>query len=442
MDPTDQFFRKKLVERQYEYKEAYWEDAERLIEQRERHRRRRTLWWWLTGVLLLAGLGAATWRYLGNEDSGHTVPGAFRIDTPPSGRMGPNTTATDWFLEMPAQRAEPENNGRKGNIASGAEQKGGAGGPKTQEEGTAFAGRPGTSLPEKRISTGRTSGHEPPAGTALEEESGMKKMLPAAPSKPGKEPEEAGKGEPVALEPGKGMEINSLALLRGPVQGRPASLGVAPAVSAPPVRLRKRLSWALTGAATLNPSPGKTLLGGTAGLQVSRRVGEKWTLALGGQYRLRGGTFGPSQESRIVAYRFGREEQRYSLQPNRLHYAEASLLAEWPVKRHRFALGLGWSYLLGIEGSLDGTRKEEFASGFGAPGSQDRGWLDEEGCKKQFWTGRAAYCFQIAGRWSLGAEMQYVPGSILQKGRVGEPGTLLLKESGPVIFDLWIKYRL
>lgn len=65
-DPLDDFLKKKLADRQYAFKESYWEAAEQLIEaDRGKKKRKGFLIWWMGGlgtlVILLLGIGVWSW---------------------------------------------------------------------------------------------------------------------------------------------------------------------------------------------------------------------------------------------------------------------------------------------------------------------------------------------------------------------------------------------
>ena len=442
MEPMDQFFRKKIEERQYEYHESYWEEAERMISQRD-GRRRRAFWWWAFGLgLLLISIVAVGWWFLATGNSDKTTIGS----DPSSEPARPKGTPRALFELLPGEPSEGQTglNGREGviptlepTISNGTGPGKGAGQTVSteQKDGSLLkAGGPDVDKIFKNETSIGKPGLKGPVGN-IKEQAALPIRQHTDSTVPAVNPS-------VMLEKGEKMTVERMKSLLGPVDERLMTLGRSPDVREYPIRTRRRLNWEAALAATVNPSGGKSLLGGTAGLRASRQVKESTWLTAGIQYRLRGGSFGPSQGSRQVTYGFGREEQKYDLRPNRLHYAEALFQAEWPVKRHNFALGLGWNYLLGIEGSLSSTVKEEFALSFGAGSSQEKGWLDEKGYKKQFGVARAAYHYQLLGRLKIGMELQYTPGGILEKSVEGEPDVPLLKESTPLIIDVGIKYSL
>ncbi len=64
MKKVDQFFKKKFQEQEFEFKDAYWADAQKLIEADKEHRRRGTWFPWFLGILGLSILGIGLGWYL------------------------------------------------------------------------------------------------------------------------------------------------------------------------------------------------------------------------------------------------------------------------------------------------------------------------------------------------------------------------------------------
>lgn len=447
MDLMDQFFKKKLSERQYEYQEAYWEEAERLIKQRE-GRRRRAFWWWgFVAALLLIGIGVAVGEYGWSQ---HDNRPAYEAVEPimPDGQKKNSGRSREWLPEELRVERTPSANGAldtpgldAGKIDEPSRESTADSdkAPFPAQNGKEHSANP-AGLPSIRFSR---KGLLPPVEDAPDEAEipVYEQFTPVAASK-GTDSAEMVKSPEAVLLHMEQITIQEAKTLLGPIRWQEGEVHMVRLEEKSAIQPRRRLNWELALAASANPSDGKKLPGGIAGLRTSVRVREKMHLILGAQYRMRGGTFNSSGESEVSAYRFGREVQRYSLQPNRLHYVEALAQVEWAVRRHHIAAGLGWGYLLGVQGGLNRSVKEEFSLSFGAADTRERGWLDEEGFKKQFWLGRAGYHYQLPGRWKIGVEIQYTPGGILQETTGEEPGIPLLKESGPLLFDLGIIYRL
>ncbi len=444
MDPMDQFFKKKLKERQYEYRESYWKEAERMIRLREG--RRRVFWWWFLVVgLLLITIGGWGWWYFqpGKVETVENGVGARYDDGSQEGVAGVEGES----LSVGPPVAQDRQDGRQ---AAGPDSK-----TRSEVDGRSLqpAGKPAPGLAEEAPGPSEAAASAAVVHSAknitsgeMREEKGLntrrgeQKGLAIDASESARLDYE--ETEPIAGWSNEKMQVEQAYILRGPAITQASTPETDVKLRKPAIRPRKMLNWEMALAATVNPSGGKTLLGGSAGLRASAWLKQNMLLSLGVQYRLRGGTFGPSQESEVVTYRFGRQEQNYRLEPSRLHYAEALLQAEWPVRRHSFAIGLGWIYLLGIEGSLSRSVKEEFALNIGAASSQEKGWLDEGGYKKSFWSARIGYHYRLSGRLKTGLEIQYSPGGILQESTGGEFAAPLLEESGPLLFDMGIKYSL
>ncbi|MEK7253770.1 MAG: hypothetical protein AAB316_03435, partial [Bacteroidota bacterium] len=69
----DRFFRENLSERQFEFKDEYWQEAEKLLDANKRRRRRALIFWWLGGAALVATVAMAVVAIGGKNERSPSV---------------------------------------------------------------------------------------------------------------------------------------------------------------------------------------------------------------------------------------------------------------------------------------------------------------------------------------------------------------------------------
>jgi hypothetical protein len=133
----DQFFREKFEHdggERFQYKEAYWDAVEALIEaDKSQYRRKRMLWWYSAGLLLLLASGVTASMYLINSSVTETESDASElkvnqmqtntfIHRPSSEETTGPTNPENQFVSLPEHQIRTQNGlvARKNKMTDGA----------------------------------------------------------------------------------------------------------------------------------------------------------------------------------------------------------------------------------------------------------------------------------------------------------------------------------
>lgn len=107
----DKYFKDKLHEREFDFKDSYWAGAEKLLDAQERRRRRVLLFWWFGGVAG-AVLLAATFWFLGKNE-GQQESQSHAVELKENTLSNPEASQA---IESNISESElPENNGGNDN---------------------------------------------------------------------------------------------------------------------------------------------------------------------------------------------------------------------------------------------------------------------------------------------------------------------------------------
>lgn len=78
MNELDKLFKNKLEDREFEFKDSYWEAAEQLLEQQDKRRRRGGFWWWSMGAMVLLLTVAAYFLFNTNTNTNTSEQGLIQ----------------------------------------------------------------------------------------------------------------------------------------------------------------------------------------------------------------------------------------------------------------------------------------------------------------------------------------------------------------------------
>jgi len=443
MDRLDEFFNNKMNERKVPFDEAHWQEAQQMLDQRDR-RRRGIIWWWVSGmalVLLLVGL-LLWWNRPADQPAAPEGTTATESNTtkntgPRASNQGSDAEAS---IEPSTERGQqsfkeettPAIN--KGQIeTTGSDQEVSISGDsdviENQEEGVGE----------------NESSHKKGIKDNEAQEDIIPTLVPeiADDQLPEKTKEQA---PPIAaIDAVKPQKLEKLSLLPSIDPDELEWLRDLPKMKvesvAPPVVPQKLSSWELALAATANPGEGKTFPAGTAQLQYNYSIYQHYNIYASVGYRFLDGTFAATQESNRQAYGFGLSVERYQLTPSRLHYLTAGLGLAKKWKRHRLQAGMAYQYLLGVQGTLSKSEKPEFASIFTNADEAGSGWMDKDGFRQYLLGGELGYQLRVWGPLSVQCNLQYWFNDLLEE-EYEPPSDEVLQERGPLFIDLGISYRL
>jgi hypothetical protein len=421
----DQYFRENLQDREFEFENSWWQQAEALLESERRRKRRKLAAWWTAGVVALA-LGVAGWYFLSEKTGVKADPTATQI---PAAKQDENAVPSDSF-----EKNEPS---QAGNMKDETKQDG-------KSEQSFF---------DQKQTKNQLSNQKKPA---LRVASGVfkkdKTTIAGDKKSENSTMETAASHSPANLTPEKNTDHNptdsalpksdftpkaalrtedlaALSQLSNPVRGDFLNdLKTGKNV----LRGNDRLSIGFTLAQLMQPGASngeQTILGHRAGLVASYPISKNWFASTGIQYHRRSGTFEVSKAAEIRRYRFGAEVDSQLLKPSSLHYFSVPVLVGWQRGRHVLETGLLLDYLAGVRGAIgtfekttDLPPRKEFRA-------KQTGWLVEDGYKKMTATAQLGYRYRVNRQLSFGASANYTTGGILDKNYEPPVGNFLLKEA-------------
>jgi hypothetical protein len=396
MEPMDDFFKKKLEERDVPFNEAHWAAAQQLLEQQQA--RRRAIWWWWTGCTSIA-LAVVVFIILP----------AWWTPSP--------------YLPNPSLKAFPI--------------------PEKQE--MAASGR----QPVKAPAPPSLNLDDPPTAVARREKAPANpaKTTTAAASEPTGQPASVppSAAEPIASNLGS-VAINAAtvdsvvtipAVQQTPLTPLPAlAFSIETAADSPaalpatPVKSAGKWHASTLMGGSIHPTEGKA--GPVLGIRVSYAIAHRYSLYAEALYRARPVAPSLAQRSLQQQFGFGLNERAYELQATGLHYADANLGAAYRFSRHTVYAGGGLSYLAGARGQLRRATKAESASGFAPQQTTEEGWIDTEALPGFRLRAQAGYEYRLLPRLGLHLRAQY---------RVGADASPLALDA-PLSIDVMLNYSL
>ena len=121
-----------------------------------------------------------------------------------------------------------------------------------------------------------------------------------------------------------------------------------------------------------------------------------------------------------------------------LQIEQLMAVVDFKYNRHQLNTGLTLGQLLGIRGSLYHEKNDE-AETFTE--EVEKGWIENYGFKKQHIDLQLGYYYLLSKRLSIGGELHYTFGSLLQKN-FNAPSEYYYKESQPLFIDFGLKVKL
>lgn len=462
MDKLDQFFKKKLENREFDFQESYWQEAEKLIEQ-DRRKKRFAWWWRLSGlVLLLLLVTAGLWWYLstdrGGEQTGQSVEGRDSIAYLQEKRDRADS------LDYDGEGSGLGNSAINETVSEGRAEKITDGQPMDIGELTKSEVQPDNKNEEQeqfqKVTSGRAERRlerpgEIPAGEVInKEEVGLqkedkKKLLDTMETAHDKKAiAEEITGEKTAggrVAQRTWGQIGFLPVALGPIGYEPAELvqpGQPGWVEEATLRTApSRWAIGLHFNAAFYPyanADAERLIGFAGGVNFEYKLSWRYNLEAALRVRQRTGTFEKVAETSVLYYGFGRSEATFNLLPSSLYYLELPLGVSRAFGVHHLEAGVVTSHLLGVQGGLKNVLNPEAAQG---AITEDDGWIDPDGFKKWHWNVYLQYGLHYHRNMAVTLGVYYTLGGLLDAQFDAVPDPVLL-ESRPVFIDIGIQYKL
>lgn len=433
MDKLDQFFKDKLQDREFEFKDVYWQDAEQLIEQDKR--KKRLIWWkWLAGwlLLLLLIIAGGLWLTLGprvqsSPEQKEIKENNLAEQSGPVKKVDTASGNAETFVELDSLNTEK---GRQSSIKKRKKIPG-------LKEHHLLQNKDKT--PELNHK-GEPEWFELPKAVRDKEKEDASEAMREFVVDQSQLDSSFRKSEKVLMAglsflPGRwnSIEANMSDL---PIPGKP--LWLEGSVESP--RL-SRVKFGLQFSAMTYPNTrgdNLSFIGLAGGLDIAYKLKNHYYLETAVQLRRRTGTFAKVDETQVLFFSFGRSSSKFELLPSALYYLEMPLGLSRSFGFHHLEAGITTSYLLGVKGALENTQNPELVQDLI---KAERGWVEQDGFKKWHWDIYLGYSWQYSKKMGLQFSLNYTPGTILDPS-FNAFQEVVLKESQPLFLDVGIRYKL
>lgn len=376
MSNFDQFFKDKFQDREFEFKEAYWKQAQELI-QEDQQERRRGLWYWMLGgsILLLALIVTSAVCYFGvNGDPvsenkttifENNIEAAAKATSPGSGTLAIDANEKI-FNEIKTNQAQTKNpsivNNQKGNeIPSGSTNSSETNdGTKIDNKNEVSAqeavtkNSKGQNLQNNQDQAISRKGSTIPPSEIASGASENKNANTSAVTK-GSTSETARESIPNTATPANRSAITELTTL----ESLAPDLLATPEKDLPECRdlfngKIKRWHWGITANTHFYPAQTseQIWIGGAAGPSVQYKINPRISIQADLLYAIRTGNFGDTKSVSQNTYSFGLREKVATVETSSLHFLELPLFFQYTNGRQIVEGGLGLKYLLATRGTL------------------------------------------------------------------------------------------
>jgi hypothetical protein len=433
----DKYFKEKLEGRQFEMKDAYWQNAQKLLAEDERRRRRAIWFWWGGGAMVLFTVLVFILSLNGNKEN----------------IVAENTNSnTGNSIEIKEEKIKEELEKKLLNDKKSSEEKEIKSDDEIQPNEESVARR--NNLIEdgfgEVISNNTASKEEVKGEYGVVEEND--EIIVVEESKV--ESKEELKAEAATTE-AENIAYENLAEIDVPKPVESLLILVDDFTDSEVdlsdnIKKEKKERWSFgVSAAQLFQAPvesgEKAGIAFRAGFFTRYKWAEKNNLYLltGLNYQRRTGTFGSSKTAESRNYRFGLELAKNELRPSSLHTLSVPILLGYEKGRHVLEAGFSLDYLTGVWGERGSVERIPDSD----PPRRDfvpveSGWISEFGFKKMTGTAQFNYRFRVNTQWSFGVTTNYTLGGILEEldGNIIEGGKVNLAEDDKFYFGLQAAY--
>lgn len=452
----DKYFKENLDHRQFEMKDAYWEQAQKLLEEDEKKRRRRIIGWWSGGIfaVLFLMIGAYYFKPYGKSkqqisqelnrnivdtknNSGESNK-AGNIQEKLESEMGEKTS-----LKADAEivvREDIFKNVESKNIKKEKQ--------KIDSKKIKASAQDEIVLSENKLIPSREVNDK--LIIEFKEELSIQADLNEI-----NKSEIIVENEPVEVEEIETEKPSELAEIDVPekidglvifVENKKEEAGLETLQTGKDNE--GKMSFGFTAGQFFQATPRSTEQAAVmfqAGAVVKYDLQkEKGIYLLSGlNYQRRTGTFVQSKIAETRNYRFGLELETNMLRPTSAHILSLPILLGKEKKRHAIEAGVSVDNLLGVQGergSFDRIPDSDPPMRGFVPA--ESGWIKEDGFKKWTSTAQLNYRFRVNTQWSFGLSANYTFGGILRETNPNllVDGVFVLKEDDAFLVGLKAMY--
>ena len=168
-------------------------------------------------------------------------------------------------------------------------------------------------------------------------------------------------------------------------------------------RSKKRLSFGITaGIVSFEDNQSNSIQGAELGFTARYQLKDQLAINADLMYFYRGGSYQPIDVTTLPAYSFGRLDYRNELTPENVHYLDLPIYLTYSMNSHVFEAGVSANYLLGVRGATQNILEE-------GPSQKisDVNWIDKTGFKTIVGNVLLGYRYQINSKLHFGLRATY-----------------------------------
>lgn len=414
----DKYFRKNLEGRQFEMKDAYWEHAQKLLDEEDKRRRRGLIWWWTGGGLgvLLVVMGLYFMRPTENtpaEISQH-VELEKNNDTAEEESMG--EIESEYGENEEVKNTNEEIVFEKNESLIEVEQK-------EIEKNRAIHEKGINKNSGLKVDSDFNQNKDEKVEKS-EDRIGLNSLNEEKIKQPKVTVEKTDDGRTLISSNGeiyiaeikiKGTQlVDNISTLDIYVESENEGEGDEDLeLLKTDTPKKKKVSFAVAGAQYFQVQPDSGEQNSLA-IRASALLKYKWSeennfyLMTGLSYERRTGTFDVSKTAETRNYRFGLEAESNFLRPSSLHTLSLPVLLGYEKKRHVLETGFSVDYLSGVRGEKGSIERIPDSN----PPRRDfvaseSGWIKEEGFNRLIGSLHFNYRLKVNTQWSFGLSAKY-----------------------------------
>ncbi|HFA48389.1 MAG TPA: PorT family protein [Bacteroidetes bacterium] len=415
----DKYFKEHLDNRTFEMKDAYWEQAEAMLDKQEKNKKRGILIWW-TGAAAIAALALISILFFINKDTNNPIAkeqeNKQNIITDKLNEQQPNNTSSP-DLKNIEKTPSPTETIKKENKK-----------PAIESNNKAIP-KPINANPKHTNKTRKsTLSNFNKINNKNDETKNIEqiKNIPANKIAAQKEIKNGKDNLRTKYSIGN-ISMLDISILKNK---KTIELPLNPdkdylnnCFKPDPFHIAFTASQLFQAA----PKTGENIITGfSAGIVFQYDLNKHIYLSSGINYMRKDGHFNASKTTEKRNYRFGLELENKLLRPTSLHYISAPIMAGWQKRHHLLEGGIYLDYLMGVRGESGNYERIP-----GEPPTKEfvpteTGWLVEEGFSKFNISPSIGYRYRVNKQLSFGLSAQY---ALKRVAEMPSPNDFILKEN-------------
>ena len=456
MKKVDQFFNKKFQEQEFEFKDAYWADAQKLIEA-DKERRRRGAWFpWFLGIVGLSLLGIGwSWylqeqpvlddaknesAFLLNEEKESTTKTTQNLENNSSDAI--TIPATKDGQSAPEKNKDVNSNSSRSNAPNSSKES--ATNSTIKNTGSSNSA---SDLNQRNLKNESGNGNATEKLAPMASNSTLPNLtlIPSEKTNQERSPQVdqkinssiSPKNEINTITSSETPKVlwNALDLLELKTLPLEEEIDSAVAIDYCYVKEASKwnLAWNFYSLFNTNKGAAYLWLGAATGPSIQYRLNNRLALQSDVLYRWRRGRFGASSEGSIQStYSFGFTQETFRLMPSDLHQLDWPVYVQLRNRRQSLEAGISLQFNLGIRGNMT-SEKTLFpwqrSSGPNGPRTETtiverNTWIEDPNIRKVQMGLLLGYRYQVNKKISTVLQARYELNSIYKLDPVDGSGSL------------------